>query len=217
MKDDKKVVGVSMLHKSFSLIWLISVVILLGSTSAHAIKKCKDANGKWHYGDVAACEDSKVTTLSGKGYIKEQKTAPKTKEQLAAEQGEREELEKERLRKEEIEKERSRILTVYETEADIDRQLENQLYSVDSNIAVHNTYLDSMKEVIAYEKKKLATTTHPAVKSGIEDKITTAEKDVQVYTKEIDSLKAQREEVIKRFGEEKLTYRELTKSAEDKK
>ena len=118
-----------MSYKKISLIFIASVLL---STPVHAIKKCKDANGKWHYGDIAVrdCENSKVTTLSNQGFIKAEKAAPKTADELAAEEAQRAELEAEKQRQEKIDKEKTRILSIYETEAAIDRQRENQLYSV---------------------------------------------------------------------------------------
>lgn len=205
-----------MSYKKISLIFITSMLL---STPVHAIKKCKDADGKWHYGDIAVreCENSKVTTLSEQGFIKAEKAAPKTVDELAAEEAQLVELEAEKQRQEEIDKEKTRILSIYETEEAIDRQRENQLYSVDSNIAVHNTYLESMKEQIAYHQKQLAKTTHAAKKTRIEKKITDTEARYEKYSKELALLKSQREVVIKRFDKEKRLYQELTKAKEDKR
>jgi len=195
---------------------LLLLMGLFAAEPAYAIKKCKDANGKWHYGDVAvrACEDSKITTLSDSGFIKEEKAAPKTKEQLAAEESERLENAIEEQRKQDLEREKTRVLSVYETEADIDRQRDNQLYSVDSNIAVHNTYLESLQEQIKHEQKKVASTKNTAIKARSEKKIVDAEASYKTYSTEVVALQARREDIIKRFDQEKLLYRELIKPKE---
>ena len=204
-----------MSYKKISLIFIASVLL---STPVHAIKKCKDADGQWHYGDIAVreCENSKVTTLSDQGFIKEEKAAPKTSDELAVEEAQQAELDAEKQRQEEIDKEKTRILSIYETEEAIDRQRENQLYSVDSNIAVHNSYLESMKEQIAYHQKKLAKTTNAGVKTRIEKQIADTEAEYQQYSKELVLLKSQREVVIERFDKEKSLYQELTKAKQDK-
>lgn len=214
MNEIKKKIGSVLLNKRISFTSAVLVVVLLSSSPAHAIKKCKDADGQWHYGDVAvrACQNSKVTTLSASGAVREQKDAPKSEEQREAEVVGLAELEAERLEQEQIENEKSRILTVYETEADIDQQRESRLYSIDNNIAVHHSYINSLKEHIAFDKKKLRDTTNVGIKEQIEDKIAETEKNVNDYTKEIDALKAKREEVVKRFDNEKAIYRELTKA-----
>jgi len=202
---------------AIALACCVLIVSLFGIQSAHAIKKCKDADGKWHYGDVAvrACEDSKVTTLSDRGFIKAEKAAPKTEAQLAAEESLRIRNEEDALEKEKQELEKTRILSVYETEADIDRQRDNQLYSVDSNIAVHNTYLESLKEQIAHEQKKISSTQNVGVKINAEKKIAEAEKNYETYSSEVVLLEKHREEIITRFDKEKLVYRELTKAVSE--
>ena len=70
------------------LIFISTVLIALSiSLPAHAIKKCKDAEGKWHYGDkaVRSCQSEKVTTLNDRGFIQSEKDAPKTEAELSAE------------------------------------------------------------------------------------------------------------------------------------
>lgn len=190
------------------------LIALLSSTPAHAIKKCQDADGKWHYGDVAvrACQNSKVTTLSDKGFVKAKKEAPKSEEQLEAQRVGLAEIEAERLRQEELESERSRILTVYESEADIDRQRESRLLSIDNNIAVHNSYIKSLKEHIDFDQRKIEKTTNVAIKGDIEAKIAESQQSINDSKKEISILKVKRKEVAKMFDNEKSVYRELTKS-----
>jgi len=196
------------------LLSAIFITTLLFSTPAHAIKKCKDANGKWHYGDVAVqeCENSKVTTLSNQGFVKGEADAPKTEEELIEEKSYRAEIEAEKERLKQVEFEKSRILSIYETEEDIDRQLENQLYAVDSNIAVHKSYIQNMEEVMAYEGKQLGKVTHPLAISKIEEKISTAQSKHDRYSKGILELEVQRKKVIEKFAKEKELYRELTKA-----
>jgi len=201
-------------------ICFIAVLSALMASPAHAIKKCKDADGKWHYGDIAvrACENSKVTTLSDRGFVRGEKAAPKTEQELrvieeqkeaqAARQAKRDE---EKKQKEFEESEKVRILSVYETEDAIDRQRDNQLYSIDSNIAVHNTFLESMDERIAHEEKKLAKTTNAAVKKRIEDRIQASQENIDIYTKELTALTESRATVVEKFKKEKQLYIELTK------
>ena len=153
--------------KKLLCITLLSLFVL---PQAHAIKKCKDADGKWHYGDVAVreCQNSKVTTLTGGGFIRGEKAAPKTESELRQIEQEKQALTAEKLKLDLQESEKTRILSIYETEADIDRQRDNQLYSVDSNIAVHNTFLESMDEQISYQNSQLTKANNPVVKANIE-------------------------------------------------
>lgn len=190
------------------------ILSLFFVSPAHAIKKCKDADGKWHYGDFAikACEQSKVTTLSDRGTIKHQKPAPKTQEELLEIEKNKEETNAEQQRLLLKEREKTRILSIYETEADIDRQRDNQLYSVDSNIAVHNTFLESMDEQIEHEEKKLAKIKSVNGQKKVEARIASAKHKKETYSKEVSLLHEERKAIVEKFKKEKEVYLELTKS-----
>jgi len=140
------------------LISAVLPVLFLSALPAYAIKKCQDANGKWHYGDIAVqeCQRTKVTTLNGRGFIENEKEAPKTEQQIQKEKSDLALIEAKAAKLKEIEDERYRILSIYETEADIDRQRDNQLQSVDGTIAVHKAYLKAMNAKIErLERKKI--------------------------------------------------------------
>ena len=136
---------------------LTATLFLALAHPAYAIKKCQDAEGGWHYGDTAeeACSSSKVTTLNDRGFITEQQEAPKTNAELADEERARLEEESNLERESIAEKERRRVLNIYETEDDIDRQRDNQLDSVQGNIDVHKAYLNNMKQRVKRHQQKL--------------------------------------------------------------
>lgn len=190
---------------------LIVAGCILMSNQAYAIKKCQDSDGKWHYGDFAVreCQNSKVTTLSRSGTIKEEQEAPKSAEEKQAEQEalEAEKAEKQRVKIAELE--RSRILSIYETEADIDRQRDNQLNSVQSNIDVHDSYLKTMDKRIARQEIQLKEATNKNKKKKISKSLKTSKENVKAYTEQLAKLKKQREEIVSKFEKEKELYREL--------
>lgn len=191
-------------------LFLLAACIVL-SSSAHAIKKCKDSDGKWHYGDFAvrSCENSKVTTLNKRGTIKSETEAPKSVEQkqLDADVMAAENADKDRIKAAELE--RSRILSIYETEADIDRQRDNQLYSVQSNIDVHDSYLKTMDNRISEQEVKLKDTSNKKKKSKIEKYLKTSKANVIAYTERLEKLKKNKEDIVVKFEKEKELYREL--------
>lgn len=199
------------MNKSLLILIAITLMSLLISSPAHAIKKCKDAQGKWHYGDVAvrSCENSKVTTLNDRGFVKGEKDAPKTDQEIASEKEQRMAIEAEAKRVNDEQDERNRILSVYETEADIDRQRDNQLNSVDSNIAVHKSYLKSMEAKIARANEELPTETKKWKKKKLEEDLVSAKKDIEEYSVELASLIEQKEQIKKKFAIEKEVYRTL--------
>lgn len=183
---------------------------ILSASPAHAIKKCKDAEGKWHYGDIAvnACKQSKITTLNDRGFIESERSAPKTDEEIKAEEEALAKIEAEEKIKRDEQNERNRILSVYETESDIDRQRDNQLNSVDSNIAVHKSYLKSMDaKVLRLEKQA-----EPAVGKNKEDLLTKVEdskKRIVDSTQELQKLIDQKKLIMEKFATEKEVYRAL--------
>jgi len=193
---------------------LVVLSTLVFVSSAHAIKKCQDDDGKWHYGDVAVheCESSKVTTLSDRGFIESELDAPKTDEEIAAEKEQLAAIEAEKNRIQHERNERNRILSVYQSEADIDRQLENQIYSVESNIAVHNVFLKSMSAKIDRLETRKAEVKE-RFRPGIQSQIDEANLSVEEKKKELVALKEQKEQIKERFQREKELYRSLKEEA----
>ena len=189
--------------------------VLIASLSvchnAMAIKKCKDANGKWHYGDIAVeeCENSKITTLNDRGFITETEEAPLTEQELAEAQKEAELIEAEERRQREENEERLRILSIYETEDDIDRQRDNQLNAVQGNIAVHRAYLKSMKTRVERYKAKQIEVSSKKLKDDFEQKITQASLRIQTSEKELIELLEQKQAISDGFAREKELYRSL--------
>lgn len=199
------------MNKSISILILSALLSMLITSPAYAIKKCKDAEGKWHYGDLAvrSCEKSKVTTLTDRGFVESEKSAPKTKAELAAEE-EMElaaEIEAKRIKAEEDE--RNRILSVYETEADIDRQRDNQLNSVETNIVIHKSYIKSIKAKVVRTNEAL-----PAArgknKKRLEGVLLDSKEIIEEYELELASLIEQKEQITQKFATEKEVYRSLT-------
>ncbi len=187
-----------------------ALVLMLVSPNALAIKKCKDAEGKWHYGDTAEemCETTKVTTLNDRGFVKETLEAPKTEEEkrVEAEIAAKEAAEAERERKKQ--EERERILSIYEREEDIDRQRDNKLESIDGNIRVHKAYLKQMDKKITRLEGK-ATTARGKYKQDLEKEIVASKARVEEFGVELKRLERQKVSITKRFAYEKKLYREL--------
>lgn len=190
------------------------MLCFLFASNAHAIKKCQDAEGKWHYGDGAAkeCDTAKVTELNNRGFVKGEEEAPKTKEQIEAERETVEKLEEMRLAQQKEKEERERILSVYQSESDIDRQLDNQIYSVDSSITVHQVYLKGMAEKIARLEKQQPDLKGFRKQANLEE-IETSKAKIAEFETELKSLENQKKEIQERFAREKELYRALQEEA----
>jgi len=186
------------------LLSITSLAFLASLTPAHAIKKCQDAEGKWHYGDIAVqqCKKSKVTTLSKRGFIEKEKEAPKTEEQLLKEQEELAAAEAEAARIRAEEDERIRILSVYETEADIDRQRDNQIKSVEGSMAVHKAYVKSLTGKIE-RLEKSGVNFRAKRKERHLAEIEAEKKKIENSKAELKKLEKQKESIMERFDKEK--------------
>lgn len=192
-------------------IFLLLMLFSFANSSFAGMKKCKDAEGKWHYGDTAvkSCENSKITTLTKRGFIDAEQSPPKTHQQLLEEGLAAEKLAKEQAEEKANIDEKRRILSIYETEADIDRQRDNKLNSVNSNIDVHDAYVKGMEARIArYETKLSQLKTAPA-KSEMLRKIEQAKLRVADSVIEREELITQRNEITLRFVKEKELYLKL--------
>jgi hypothetical protein len=97
---------------------------------------------------------------------------------------------------------------VYETEADIDRQRDNQIGSVSSNIAVHKAYIKSVSAKI-----KRLETNGLSYKGGRKTRnlndIAEAQERVKESSQELLKLAEQKTSIMQRFADEKKIYREL--------
>ena len=95
--------------------------VLFFSAAGHAISKCQDAEGKWHYGDNAAavCGDARITIIDKRGRKIDEVAPPMTVEEFNALEAEelRKELEEKENAKRELEK--RRILAIYPREESI--------------------------------------------------------------------------------------------------
>ena len=106
------------------------------------------------------------------------------------------------------EDERNRILSVYETEADIDRQRDNQLDSVQSNIAVHKAYLKAMEAKIVRTNETMQAA-RGAHKVKLEASVAKSQSEIKEYTERLEGLVKQKEHIVEKFAAEKETYLSL--------
>src|SRR3989344_3066469 len=115
------------------------------------IKKCKDATGKWHYGDDAAeeCAQSKVTVISEKGFTKKVIAAPLTETELKERELKKEELEKEQKSAEDQAKRDALLLSTYGVEDDINYVRDRKIVQIESGIHASEETLKSLRGALA--------------------------------------------------------------------
>ncbi|MFL6652374.1 MAG: hypothetical protein ACJ8J7_13920, partial [Sulfurifustaceae bacterium] len=114
---------------------------------AKGIKKCRDATGKWHYGDNAddACARSKVTVMSNQGVAKKEIDAPLTAEQLK----QREQQETDAQHAQERSRQDQLLLGTYANEEDITYIRDRKLAQIDSVIRASTDTLTPLRKTLA--------------------------------------------------------------------
>ncbi|MDH3670452.1 MAG: hypothetical protein OES46_04735 [Gammaproteobacteria bacterium] len=201
---------------SLAVIAALGLAVATFTVEAAKIKKCKDAEGKWHYGDQAAeeCERSKVIELSGQGVKTKVIRAPATEEELAARELEKAEMEAAKKRAAEQAKIDRQLLATYGHEDDIIYIRDRKLVQIDSTIAAATATLKPLRAALARMEKDAA-----AAKAGSQ-----AAKDLQVQiikTKQqiarhetAMAAKRQEQEAIRAQAEADLKrYRELKRQS----
>ncbi len=121
---------------------LLTVVLALGLSApsvgvdAAKIKKCQDAEGKWHYGDRAAdaCARSKIIELSDQGLRTKVIDAPMTDEEVQNRATDQAEAEAERKRAAEQARRDRQLLATYGHENDIKFIRDRKLAQLESSI-----------------------------------------------------------------------------------
>jgi hypothetical protein len=192
-------------------IFIVILLLIAASSSSAAMKKCQDSEGKWHYGDTAVntCKNSKITTLTDRGFIKEEQARPSTPEEIEAEKARLAEIAAEEAAQDAAVEERLRILSIYETEADIDRQRDNQLSALKGNIAVHDAYIRGIQIRIDRNTRKLDQLKTEPAKEALRNKIELAKTRMAKSKVEREALVSEQEEIYVKFAKEKETYLKL--------
>ena len=172
------------------------------------IKKCKDADGNWHYGDHAAdeCAKTKVIEMSEQGTKRRVIAAPPTKEELAERERHKEEIEREAQKKEEQAKRDKLLLTTYSSESDINFIRDRKIAQIESQIKATEETLKPMRA--ALERMEKQSDNSPQSKKQIEKTKAQIARHEDVVTdkrKEQEQLRQKYEEELKRFRELKAS------------
>ncbi len=144
---------------------LLAVIAALGlavptfTVEAINIKKCQDAQGKWHYGDQAAdeCERSNIIELSGQGITTKVIRAPATEEELAARERDKAEMEEAEKRAAKQAKIDRQLLATYGHEDDIIYIRDRKLVQIESTIVAATATLKPLRAALVRMEQEAAT------------------------------------------------------------
>ncbi len=197
--------------KPVHVISILALVLLANSAVVHAIAKCQDADGKWHYGDLAAsaCGTAKITIIDNTGRKIDEIGVPMTIEEIKAQEAEekRKELEEKQQARREMEK--KRILAIYPTEDSVIRARDDRLKGMDKNLRLQEELLATMR----LDLKALKARPVPAQdteKKKVERRIKTKQDNLDNYYLAITQLRREREQTAEKYEKILIEFRELT-------
>jgi hypothetical protein len=193
------------------LVLFLSPAVLFFSVSAHAISKCQDADGKWHYGDNAAsiCGDARITIIDDRGRKIDEVPPPMTVEEFNALEAEEKRKAAEERENAKRELEKRRILAIYPREESIIRARDERLKGMDNNIRVQEALLDDMRlDMKVLESKKMPE--DPKARAKRESQINSQQASIDAYYQAITRLRREREQTSEKYERILREFRELT-------
>lgn len=199
------------------------VIFGLGDTSAYAgpndsprIKKCQDAQGRWHYGDTAdaQCKQSKVVEINNQGITTKEIAAPLTPAELKQRELNKSSVDAETKKTEEQARQDQLLLATYGHEDDIsfvrDRKVADIEGQVHASLQTLTSLGNALKRVQAQAAEEQrggkpvseATTKHIA---NIEAQIAKHEQYVALKKQEEEATRVQAKKDMERYRELKKT------------
>lgn len=192
---------------------LLAGVLALASASASAqtIKKCKDADGTWHYGDFAAaeCERSKITELSETGMKVDEQGLPPTREELRAEQERQRRQQDEKQTRLEQTRRDNMLLMTYESEQSILSARDQRLQAIDAYIEANRGFVDRLRDQLAeLEARAKASSLKKPERAEIERQIDSTLGQITEYEMATDVKMQERTAIEQRYADELSRYRD---------
>ena len=177
------------------------------------IKKCQDAQGRWHYGDEAAdaCAQSKVIELDTRGIKRNVIDAPLTEAELKAREAGLEEAEKAKKLAEQQKRRDDQLLATYAVEDDILLSRDRKLADLDTQIKSSEATLASLRKSLARIQAQAADEQRGGKPVSEHTAKTIAANEAQVakHQAHIDDLKKDQEKVRTQFQTDIERFREL--------
>ncbi len=183
---------------------LLLILAVVTASAAHAkTYRWVDENGRVHYGDriPAKYAQQEVQTLNDRGVVVEEKNAPKSTEELAAEQAQREAEAEAKRKQDEQNRYDQFLLSTYATQDQILRRRDDQLAILDSRIASGEKSVGESKSTLSSLKAredKLKSEDKP-VPEKLERQILEFETVVRTSEAALDAMRLEREKVYSEF------------------
>jgi len=196
---------------------LLAVVLFVFSSATHAadttkIFKCKDAQGRWHYGSAAAaeCARSAVTVMSGQGTTRKVIDAPPTEAEIKQREARKAEEDREKQDTEAQARQDKILLSTYTSVEELEqarvRKLSEMEKGINSSVETLKSLQRSLErlEAQAGEEKKAGKPNAKTTKA-----LNQARKQVERHETQIAKRRKEMEDKRKQFDLDLKRYREL--------
>lgn len=200
--------GKVMKNKSFNTLAVLSAAVFFTTVAASGslaadIKKCQDADGKWHYGDYAdeACAKSVVDELDESGTKVGEDLPPPTAEELAKQEAlaklqASEQNTAEGQRKKDLE-----VVRIYGSEETIISTRDRKLASIDNNI-------DITKQIKAGTQKDIEKLLKMKQTKKVQRQLEEREKAIKSYDRVIRHNMAERDKLEEKYSVVLVEFKE---------
>lgn len=184
---------------------LLLGLFLIVPVSAETIKKCQDANGKWHYGDHAAfeCEQySRITEIDEEGYKVGEVDAPPTQEELDAKIRAERQLSEQENTDAKQKRLDQRLLITYENPERILQTRDALLAAIDSAVDADR----ELRDQLTVELRRIEASGGPNAVENAES----IRQQIADFDEAIQARLATKEIAKNRYEMEHRRYKELT-------
>jgi len=213
------------LHINISIVSLMAVLLaaapaFAADTKQMRIKKCRDAQGNWHYGDRAdeECARSKVIELDQRGVKRKEIAAPLTESELKAREANREAMEEKKRREAEQKKRDEQLLASYTHEDDIVYISKRKTAEIDAQISSAEETLKSLHKSEERLQKQAADEQRISKKLSprTQEALTSNKSQIQLQEGKIRDMKAEQQRLITKYQADLERFRELKRRAPGK-
>ncbi len=190
--------------KQTTLAIMLGIFVISSQAGAAGIKKCKDADGMWHYGDRAAdaCARSRIIEMDTSGNKTGVVAAPPTEAELKAREARKAEEEARKKAEAEQARKDALLLSIYGHENDIIYVRKRKIAQVEHSIKANQETLETLKKTVERQKKQKA-----------DDKsIEHTKSQIKRVEEAIKSKRKEQKEIQAHYEKELIRYREIKAS-----
>ena len=173
---------------------------------AQSIKKCQDADGNWHYGDVAdlACADAVVDELSESGTKIGEDLPPPSEEELKRQEEMAKAITEQQQFGAEQRKKDLEVVRIYGSEETIVATRDRKIAAIDNNINV----TEQIKEGTVKDINKLLKMKQSSkVKKQLEER----QVAVESYDRVIRHNKSEKEKLVAKYDQVLIDFKDAYK------